>query len=198
MTLLAFLNSLAYLSLGDTIPLAKSWAEELVSEYYALRGYLVLTDVPIGTGRRGGRRDVDVVAIDVRDKSIYLVDVKVIWIGKTENIASDIVKRLENTIEVLENIYGEGYKYRKVAVIIGEPGRPKLNRIRELLREKDIDVIGLHELIVEVVDYIDKWRKEMMKRQVTRTEHATLPENLYLLKLLEYMKDSDMIKTVTY
>jgi len=42
------------------MPLARSWVEELVAQYYILKGYIVRADIPTGSGERGGRVDIDI------------------------------------------------------------------------------------------------------------------------------------------
>lgn len=40
------------------MPFARTWSEEVVAEYAAFKGYLVVTGLLVGTGGRGGRKEV--------------------------------------------------------------------------------------------------------------------------------------------
>jgi hypothetical protein len=50
------------------MPFPKTWAEELVAEWLTLRGYLVLTNIPLR-----GQREADVVGFRVLDDGGYEV-----------------------------------------------------------------------------------------------------------------------------
>jgi len=177
------------------MPLAKSWVEELVAQYYILKGYIVVADVPIGSGERGGRVDVDILALDPRRKEVHMVEVKAICTGTAEEIAKSISGTLSRAEEYFKREYGLDYKYVKRAVIISEPKRPKINRIIDLLRREDIEAIDLYNFIRDITNYIDEWRNELkVKGLVKQDTKPALPETLYILRLLEYLKDSKALR----
>ncbi|RLE90128.1 MAG: hypothetical protein DRN04_15550 [Thermoprotei archaeon] len=118
------------------MPLAKSWVEELVAQYFTLKGYIVVTDMPIGSGKRGGRVDIDILALDPKKKEVHIVEVKAIWTGTAENIAKSIIDTLRRAEKHFMREYGLNYRYIKRAVIISEPKRPKINKLIALLRRK--------------------------------------------------------------
>ncbi|PUA33365.1 MAG: hypothetical protein B7O98_02760 [Zestosphaera tikiterensis] len=104
------------------MPMPRSWVEELVVEYYVLRGFMVNFDIPIGTGAGGGRRDLDVVAVDTTNTEIHIVDITNIWSGKADKIVRDVVGRLNEAVNVVSGWYGRGYHYIKKAVLLGSLG----------------------------------------------------------------------------
>ena len=176
------------------MPLAKSWIEELVAQYLTLKGYIVATDIPIGSGERGGRIDVDILALDPKRKEVHIVEVKGIWTGTAEEITKSISETLSRAEDLFKREYGLDYRYVKRAVIISEPRRPKIKRIKDLLAREGIDVIDLYTFIKEAVDYIDVWKDEQKaKGLVKQGTKPALPETLYVLRLLEYLKDSKVL-----
>jgi len=146
------------------MPMPRSWVEGLVVEYYVLRGFMVNFDIPIGTGAGGGRRDLDVVAVDTINIEVHIVDITNIWSGKADKIVSDVVGRLNEAVNVVSEWYGRGYHYIKKAVLLGESWRPKMRKIINDLKQSGIDACSLQDLILEIVKYADEWRSEMIKR----------------------------------
>jgi len=177
------------------MPLATSWVEELVAEYFMLKACVVLVDYPIGTGERGGRRDVDVVAVSPAERTIYLIDVKGAWTASASDLAKDIEERLNEAENIFKQIYGNDYRYLKMAIIIGESSKPAVSDLIDKLRSKGIEARDLVSLIKEIADYIDEWKKQQQKRVSKRTTDPTCPGNLYLIKLLEYLKAQKLLKT---
>jgi len=73
---------------------------------------------------------------------------------------------------------------------------PKTTEIVEALRKGSIEACSLADLIIEIADYIEKWRSEAKQRGlVSEGTKPTLPEALPILKLIEYMKDANMMKS---
>jgi len=95
------------------MPMPRSWVEELVAEYYMLRGFTVNFDVPIGTGVGGGRRDLDVIAVNIAKKEIHIIDITNIWSGTSDKIVEGIVDRLDRAINIISEWYGQDYRYIK-------------------------------------------------------------------------------------
>lgn len=173
------------------MPLAKSFAEELVAEYLILKNYLVITDVGIGSGKRGGRKDIDLVAVDLKNREIRLIDIKAPWIGKPDDISKEAYERLEKAEKVLRRIYGNEYKYVKELILLGS-GTPNVKKIAQTL--KNVKVKSLLDLIHEASDYIDVWKKEQKARGLVKpSTNPTLPDQLYLMKLLEFLKNEKII-----
>jgi len=176
------------------MPMPRSWVEELVAEYYMLRGFTVNFDVPIGTGVGGGRRDLDVVAVNIAKKEIHIIDITNIWSGTSDRTVEGIIDRLDRAINIISEWYGQDYRYIKKAILLGEPWRPKMQEIIDDLKQKGIEAQNLRDFILEILRYIDEWRNEMiMRRIVSENTTPALPDMLYMLKLLEYMKSIGMI-----
>jgi len=177
------------------MPLAISWVEELVSEYFMLRSYVVTTDYPTGTGRKGGRRDIDIVAVNPAEKVIYLIEVKDAWSAPPSVTAKKIEKKLNEAEKVFERIYGSNYKYVKMAIIIGVSSRPATNNLIKELESMGIKAQTLGSLIKEIVDYVCKWRKQLINRGIVHSNTTpACPGNLYLIKLLEFLNDDGLLK----
>lgn len=173
------------------LPLAKSWNEELVYEYFTLKGFIVYTDVPFSTSTKGGRKDLDILALDPVNKVVYLVDVRKM-LERSDSLVQKARAVLASAEEFVRREYGNSYKYRKKVVLIPETKKPPstIGIIREKLKADGIDVVTLQELIEEALAYIDEWRAERVRKgYVKRGTTPLLPENLYMMKLLEYLHD---------
>jgi len=177
------------------MPLTISWVEELVSEYFMLRSYVVATDYPIGTGGRGGRRDINVVAVNPVEKVIYLIEVKDTWSAQPGATAKKVEEKLSEAEKVFKRIYGSSYKYVKMAILIGASNRPATNnRIREL-ENRGIKAQALDSLIKEIVNYIHEWREQLINREIVdRNTKPACPGNLHLIKLLEFLSDNGLLR----
>jgi len=176
------------------MPVARSWAEELVAEYLSLKDYAVSTDVGIGAGRGGGRVDIDIVAVQPEKGNIILVDIRGIWTGNIDTICEKTLKVLKRAEEAMKKKYGEDVKINKQLIII-DHDRPKVYRIKERLREEDVEVKTLIEVIDEIVKYIADWREQQKELGLVGPNTTpALPDRLYMLKILEFMSDRKMIK----
>lgn len=86
---------------------ATTWSEELVAECLALEGYIVETNVPIGAGRGGGRKEADVVGVRFKNGIVNIVHVEV---GSLASGPSDVLERYRNKFmwgkEGLEKHFG--------------------------------------------------------------------------------------------
>lgn len=59
------------------------------------------------------------------------------------------------------------------------------------MKNKEIEVKNLYDLILEIANYIDMWWDEQREKElVKKGTKLMLSENLYMLKLIEYMMDS--------
>ena len=172
------------------MPQAKSWVEEMVSEYLILKGYFVLTDVGIGAARRGGRYDIDIVAINPKSNEIRIVDIRGMHQGTPNKIASQSLNTLNRAENKMRSKYGNNYTYVKELVLVGKDG-PKVKDVETRLHGAGITVKSLDNIIREIMHYIDKWRQYQKKAGlVKQNTNPSLPDTLYLLKLLEFIKDN--------
>mgnify|MGYP000707543850 CR=1 FL=1 len=178
------------------MPVARSWAEELIAEYYSLKDYAVSTDVGIGAGKGGGRGDIDIVAVHPQRGDIILVDVRGIWTGNDKSICEKSLKVLKQAEEVMKRKYGEEATIVKQLIII-DHHRPKVDRIKQRMQKENVEVKTLVEVINEIIDYIDEWRKHQKELELVRLKTLpALPGRLYLLKMLEFMKDRGMLRRI--
>lgn len=176
------------------MPTPRSWTEELIVEYYMLKGFMVSFDVPVGSGKGGGRRDIDIIALDMTKKEAHIVDITNIWTTGSSKIVKDVIDRLNRAVSMVAGWYNQDYRYIKRAVLLGEPWRPKMQKIINDLRQNGVNACSLHDLILEIIKYIDEWRDKMIKKGlVKKSTTPMLLEILYMLKLLGYMKDTKML-----
>ena len=178
------------------MPVARSWVEELIAEYYSLKDYAVSTDVGIGAGKGGGRIDIDIVAVHPQRGDIILIDVRGIWTGDVKSICDRSLKVLKQAEEVMRKKYGRGKIITKQLILIDhiDRHRPKVNQIKQTMQKEGVKVKTLVDVINEIIDYIDRWRERQKKLELVGPGTLpALPDRLYLLKMLEFMKDHEML-----
>ncbi|AFL66580.1 hypothetical protein [Desulfurococcus amylolyticus] len=102
---------------------------------------------------------------------VYIIDVRVAWIDKSKALPKKISEKLDEALNALKNRYS-GYECRKIAVIIPHPNSTQLvGKLRRELKLMGIEVLGLHELIKEIVNYIDDWRKRQIEEGFAKVGH---------------------------
>jgi len=180
----------------ETMPLARSWAEELVAEYFLLKGRAILIDVGIGAGKGGGRRDIDVIAVRPATGDILLIDVRCMS-KKPEAVCEESLNLLRQAEKVVKREY-KCTSVKKLVILIGggPSDRQRVNEIKDEMRRKNakVEILTLVELIDEIVKYIEEWRKEQKGKLVRESTQPALPDRLYLLKMLEFLRDCGLIK----
>jgi len=178
------------------MPVACSWVEELIAEYFSLKDYAVSTDVGIGAGEGGGRSDIDIVAVHPQRGDIVLIDVRGIWTGDHKSICEKSLRVLKRAEEVMKRKYGEEVTIIKQLIIM-DHHRPKVDQIKQRMRKENVEVKTLVEVINEIIDYIDEWREHQKELGLVKsTTLPTLPGRLYLLKMLEFVKDRGMLRRI--
>ncbi|WFO74937.1 hypothetical protein J4526_07645 [Desulfurococcaceae archaeon MEX13E-LK6-19] len=56
---------------------AHTWSEELVAERLSVQGYAVEIGVPLGSGRRGSRKEADVAGFKISNDVLKIVHVEI-------------------------------------------------------------------------------------------------------------------------
>jgi len=173
------------------MPMSMSWVEELVFEYYILKGFTVNLDVSAGVWARGGR---GLVAVNTINREVHVVEIANTSIEGPWRTIKGVVDRLNKITDLASKLYGQDFRYVKRAIILGEPWRPMTQRVVDGLKQEGIEACSLQDFILEIVRYVDEWRSEKVKSGIVKKgSRPMLPEGLCVLKLLEYMKDARMV-----
>jgi hypothetical protein len=178
------------------MPFPRTWAEELVAEWLTLRGYLVLTNIPLR-----GQREADVVGFRVLDDGGY--EVFHVEVGTVVEKADDIVERINekfseecvsDVLKVLGYYVGREIvnpRYEKWFIVTGgSPG--VIEEVRRRLQDKgsSVKMITLKEFVKIILEDVEKWQKYMVNSRLRNpaTTVAT-PGNLWLIRMLLSLKD---------
>lgn len=165
------------------MPFATTWSEELVAEWLAIKGYFVETNVPIGAGRGGGRKEADIVGIKIEDDIIYIIHAEVASLAESPK---NIVERYRNKFKWgksgIENYLKEKWKFKKkiifekviVGTWVSENVRKAIEEELPDTRLFTFETLIEKELSPIVEEHVKKFRM--------------FPANFWLLNLLWYLK----------
>ena len=166
----------------------KTWCEELIAEWLQTDGYLVETNVPVGTGRGGGRKEADVIGVRASRDAAEIVHIEVGQIPGSKRKSAEMIGRKfeERRIDAVLARYRDllGIKvnrehYRKIFVASwASPG--VLRGLKEELGKEGVEVLHLKELFHRIIRHV---RDRVMTDKGVRT----LPESLWLLKMIEFL-----------
>jgi hypothetical protein len=208
---------------GATLPFPKTWTEELILEWLQLKGYLALSNVRLKSGKGGGVEEADIIGLRLRQRpdpqSKTMVEVLEVLHIEVGSLAMRFEKALKSVLEKfakereeairslaidaveLESALGNfmlGYsrprasdiEYKRV-FIASEACR--VDKLKEELKEHGIEFKTLKEVIEEIISDIDEWKKRQVKKGFRASKQITLPESLWLLNLIDYMKKEGLI-----
>jgi hypothetical protein len=69
----------------------------------------------------------------------------------------------------------------------------QVGKLKEELKGHGIEFKTLKEVIEEIISDIDEWKERQVKRGFRASKQITLPESLWLLNLIDYMKEEGLI-----
>ncbi len=224
------------------MPFAKNWVEELIWEWLQLKGYVVLANLRLASGRRGGAQEADMIGLKllktlvVEGNQGFIREVlEIVHVeagclaGSYESNLNTIKKKFDpkrvdairrRALEhvELESVYDKAFyglsrygvssiRYRGlyIASYIPKDHVDKLKadlekhceELKNSIRDTDIklEFLTLKELLEkEVILTIDEWKKRQVQEGFKKTKEITLPDNLWLLNLIDFMKKSNLIK----
>jgi len=169
------------------MPIPRTWSEELAAEYLQLEGYAVETGHPVQIERRGGRKEIDVLGFKVEEKKLKILQLEIgtLYEGKEKNYEeikgkfSDIVaKEIKRIAE--KRFSGLKYEWIKQYVVLNR--LRNFEELKEKLKRENIKVLSMHEFYEQVKQKIKKWRE---KNRTKRRTKPTLPNNLWMLQLID-------------
>lgn len=174
---------------------ASEWTEELVAEYFELRGYAVVRDLPTTTGSRGGRSDADVIAFKSgamggRPGKLTVVDAEA---GTSYRAAVDIAQSMRTKFSPER----KRLVLKHVSSVSGQPtGEMTYRRMYfdfawmsekgalvELARElgSAVQVIGIEQLVNAIAAGIVEWK---LANVTAKGNRPSLPERFPALQIV--------------
>lgn len=165
------------------MPFANTWSEELVAEWLAIKGYLVETNIPIGTGRGGGRKEADVVGVNLKKDEIVHIEV-----GSLADSPQKVIDRYSKKFKDAENFLKKKKGIREktifrqiiVATWISKP-------VIKTMRKKfpHVELYTFEEFIKEkIMPEVEKYVKQ----------EKLFPANYWFLNFLWYLKKKKLIE----
>lgn len=163
------------------MPFALTWSEELVAEWLAIKGYLVETNVPIGSGKGGGRREADIIAVKLGNK-VHIIQVEVASFAESPSKA---IPRYKNKFYWGEKYIREKWGKEK-NIILGKliVGTWVSKKMKNAIKKElpDVKLITFEELLEgEIYPIV----KEYVKKS------RVFPANFWLLNFLWYLKQAE-------
>ena len=182
-----------YSSRGVIMVFARTWSEELVAEWLTASDYAVLVGVPVGTGKRGGRKEADVVGFKSEETGVRIVHFEISHIWES---AGKVVERIDNKFssdrveyirQYVASITGSSnIIYEKHAIVFASRG--VLEKVKEILRGKGIRVWSFQEFFnTQVLPIV----REKSKKG------RTFPDSLWLLNMLRILCSEKLLSKCT-
>ena len=187
------------------MPIPRTWSEELISEWLQLMEYMTEVGVPVGVGAGGGRKEADVVGVKLsltseNKKTLQVCHVEVGELGGNQesNVYSLLEKFSSTRTQAIRSRFtkrigeADDIQYRKLYVDIWATGRKVAGLMddEKIIREQ-IGVWTLKKLFQEVFrsirDYVPDYK--------SKSGEATLPDAYWMLKLLESLRDWELLNT---
>jgi Zn-finger domain-containing protein len=115
----------------------------------------------------------------------------------------EAIKSLAVDVVELESVYGKAVyglsrydvsriEYKRVFVA-SEVAKGQVGRLKEELSKYGIEFKTLGEVVREVMHDVDEWKRRQMEKGFRTTKRITLPESLWLLNLIDYMKKEGLV-----
>jgi len=148
--------------------------EELIYEYFTLQGFLCLRNLPGKPKIKGGRDEIDLIAVKIEKNNIN----KIIWIevtsylsGGKKSIKQKFSQEKENYVrKFLKSMYG--HEHTKIKEDKSLPA--------EVITRKDV--------LENIPNLIKKYQEKYREFSGSKTKDITLPNSLKLIELIEDFK----------
>jgi hypothetical protein len=177
------------------MPFPRTWSEELIAEWLALKGYAVESGIPISTTGAGGRKEADIIGYKITNNNeLEIIHIEIsashpkietIKNKFSENIKQNLIDYIRKKINIidLQNII-----YKKI-YIDTYTSKEKIEKLNQdpTLKQNQIQVKQLIDLIIhDIIPTIKQW-KESPPHKPKSKENITLPDSYWLLKLIEFL-----------
>jgi len=164
--------------------------EELMYEYFTLKGYLCLRNLPGKPKTKGGRDEIDLIAIKIGNKIIS----EIIWVEVTSYLSkgkSTVIQKFSKEKEeylrgFLKSMYGLVYNntIKKIFFVLYE--HPKIMENKDLPAK----IITKKDILNELPNLIQKYKEKYCELSGSKsgTSYITLPESFKLTELIDTIR----------
>ncbi|MGC9021461.1 MAG: hypothetical protein ACP5KE_09680 [Candidatus Methanodesulfokora sp.] len=173
------------------MPFPRTYSEELMAEILELEGYKCILGYKVGTGKRGGKKEADIIGVRLKDGNLEIKHCEVgTYYEKADKIYNIAIEKFsEERINAVKSEFAKKYgvdetriKYEKVLVL---PYRvPNLPKVKQLLEKHGIEVIAGQEVIHYLKKVVENWKKE---NATAKNPTPAIPESLWILKFWEFL-----------
>lgn len=163
--------------------------EELMYEYYTLKGYFCIRNLPGKPKGNGGRDEYDLIGIKILDKTIS----EIIWV--------EVTTYLSNKITVNKKFTKDKEKYLKrfLKDLYGIKFDKTINKIffishdhKNLKNEKNLSatIITMNDILNEIRNLIHEYKEKYCKVSGAKSKPSklTLPESLKMIELIDTIR----------
>jgi hypothetical protein len=174
------------------MPFPTTWNEELLAEWLTLEGYFVDVGVPVCSGSRGGRFEADVIGVKAKDGKfeIFHVEVGSLSGNPKENavvVRDKFSKKHEDAIKDCYskklNVPQMELRYKPLYVAVWGA-----QKTIDYLEAEKLPVKELTEVIEQdILPAIKRWKDNPPFKTKTTGKNMTLPQNMWLLYLVNYL-----------
>ena len=179
------------------MPFPKTWAEELIIEWLHLDSFVVEANLPVTALSRGGRCEVDVVGARVRDEKLEILHIETGLLaggkGSIESVKNKFRKDIDDALaehfKKRLSLSKADVKHDRLYVATFST-QPTIDGIEN----SGITVLNLLDFIKKrVLPTIKEWKKTPPTLSKNIGKIVTLPECHWLLQMLDYMWNKELL-----
>jgi len=189
------------------MPFPRTWTEELITEWLALKEYAVESGIPLSTTEAGGRNEVDVIGYKITNNNeLEIIHIEIAAsvptikeIEKIEKKFSETIKQnlVEHTRKKINLSNLQNIIYKKIYIDTYTSKKDKIEKFNQhpILKQKEIQVKRLIDfIIIDIIPTIKQWKESAPHKPKSKSK-ITLPDSYWLLKLIDYLINKGLITT---
>jgi hypothetical protein len=178
---------------NNRMPFPRTWSEELLAEWLQIEGYFVETGIPIRSGSKGGRSEADVLGVRMKDDVLEIFHIEVGSLSGNPRENAEMIQKKFSQFRVdaiteyckskLKSPQPKKVAYKKLYVAVWWSDKT-MNHLKAL----NLPVRSLMSVINNDIKLaVKNWKENPPHLPQTRGKSITLPENMWLLYLMNYL-----------
>ena len=186
------------------MPFGSTWSEELIAEWLEMKGYLTVINLPVGTGKVGvgGRKQADVVGIKISEGTPEIWHVEV---GSLPSNLEENIKRIKNKFSddvkecVKEYFSDKPDEINDYEMTYVSTYESRTEELRGDLEKSGIKLLTFREMVERILGKdIEEYKKNRQTKTSASTKPPlrTLPESWWLLILLDYLQQRELLNDI--
>lgn len=173
------------------MPFARNWLEELVIEWLQIDGFLVESNLPVAVAIAGGRFEADVVGAKIHKNAMDLRHIESGNLTGGNKSVVSVLKKFSDVVKTHLEAYfknkfsfsGPIINYEKIYI-----AAYSTKSVEAKLSSHGIKVIRVKDFIFShVFPTVQNWKNNPPHQPKIRGSYITLPDSLWLLKLLDFL-----------